>query len=68
MRRIFRIIKHNTKMKRLRKNFDYCINKMEELQGDEEKFDDWISYCELGSLYLDLMMMESLEYSRAFIR
>ena len=55
-------------MKRLRKNFNYCIDKMEELQGNEEKFDDWKSYCELGSFYLDLMMMESLEYSRAFIR
>lgn len=68
MRRILRTIKHNMTMKRLRKNFDYCIDKMEELQGDEEKFDDWKSYRELGSFYLDLMMMESLEYSRAFIR
>ena len=68
MRRIFRTIKHNTKMKRLRKSFDYCIDKMEEIQGDEEKLDDWKSYYKLGSLYLDLMMIESLEYSRAFIR
>lgn len=54
-------IKHNTKMKRLRKKFNYVIGKMEENKHDT---DEWKSWANLNLVYLMLMEKEVIEYSQ----
>lgn len=59
---MLRRIKHDMKMRRLRKNSNYAIGKMKEHEQDVDS-SEWKKWASLNLVYLGLMINETNEYA-----
>lgn len=62
---IIKTIKHEIKMRRLRKKIDYVLSKMKEHEDDTDP-SEWKAWANLGLLYLKLLSNESVNFINKF--